>query len=110
MFRCQPDSAWAATNLAESARQVGNVTEFPNQNQQNIVSNQTCHPVDRRHANQISLRTCGATEPGILELKTIPAVPLWSECMLGSMCAPFFDSPRVPPIDYHQTRGMDGRP
>ena len=45
MFRCQPASAWATANLGELARQVGNMTELPNEKQQNIVSNWTCHPV-----------------------------------------------------------------
>ena len=43
MFRCVPDSAWAAANLAKLAWHVDSMVEFINQSQQ-IVSDLMGHP------------------------------------------------------------------
>ena len=45
MIRCQSASAWAGAYLAELVRQVADIAELPNQNQQNIEPNLTFHPV-----------------------------------------------------------------
>ena len=52
MLRCQP--ACASAIPAELDRQVDSVAEFQNHNQQNIVSNRTCQPV--QELNELSLR------------------------------------------------------